>query len=43
LNIPENRLVLAREFDEVVGALVNQFVRVALNEVVGGINSALGN
>jgi len=43
LNIPENRLVLAREFDEVVGALVNQLVKVALNEVVGGINSALGN
>jgi hypothetical protein len=43
LSIPENRLVLAREFDEVVGALVDQLVKVALNEVVGGINGALGN
>jgi len=38
LNIPENRLVLAREFDEVVNALVNQLVKVALNEVLGAVN-----
>ena len=43
LNIPENRLVLAREFDEVVNALVNQLVKVALNEVLGGVNGLLGN
>lgn len=38
LNIPENRLVLAREFDEVVNALVDRLVKIALNEVLTSIN-----
>lgn len=41
INSPRNRLEIADEFDEIVGALVNQLIKAALSEITtpGGPNS----
>ncbi|MEN9649168.1 MAG: hypothetical protein RL094_135 [Candidatus Parcubacteria bacterium] len=36
LNIPKDRLVLAQKFDQVVTAIINNLIKVALNEVLSG-------
>lgn len=41
LEIPNDRLVLADEFDEIVTALVNQLVKIALDETLGKLNKSL--
>ncbi len=39
LNLGENRLVLANQFDQVVSALVNELVKLALNKVLNNDSS----
>jgi len=34
LNLPKDRLVLAQKFDQVIEAVVNNLIKVALNEVL---------
>jgi len=41
LDIPSDRLNLADEFNEVVTALINQLIKVALDETVGRVNRGL--
>lgn len=41
LDIPSDRLNIADEFNEVVTALVNQLIKVALDETLGRVNSGL--